>query len=57
MHVSSQEGSSNWLKGVLLLLTYFFVAAGRRMCKLRDIHTFAVYVFTLSISDRVLVSF
>ncbi|GAX81601.1 hypothetical protein CEUSTIGMA_g9029.t1 [Chlamydomonas eustigma] len=23
-----QEGSSNWLKGVVLLLTYFFVAAG-----------------------------
>ena len=24
----TQDGSSNWLKGVLLLLTYFFVAAG-----------------------------
>ncbi len=24
----AQDGSSNWLKGVLLLLTYFFVAAG-----------------------------
>ena len=23
-----QDGSSNWLKGVLLLVTYFFVAAG-----------------------------
>ena len=23
-----QDGTSNWLKGVLLLLTYFFIAAG-----------------------------
>jgi Ca2+/H+ antiporter len=28
MPVAVQDGSSNWLKGSMLILTYLFVAAG-----------------------------